>query len=67
MDKVRKPNVSESYTPSSESYSNYSVGRSAIYLTALSVSQTMYRLYRYSKLHGRECYESYLVSSDETN
>jgi hypothetical protein len=23
MDKVRKPNISESYTPSSESYSNY--------------------------------------------
>jgi hypothetical protein len=23
MDRVRKPNVSESYTPSSESYSNY--------------------------------------------
>jgi hypothetical protein len=23
MDRVRKPNISESYTPSSESYSNY--------------------------------------------
>jgi hypothetical protein len=42
MDKVQKPNISESYTPSSESYSNYLIIilRGGVHLNLLGTGAT---------------------------
>jgi hypothetical protein len=45
MDRVRKPNISESYTPSSESYSKPFVG-----LASIDINDGRNRKFRIAKL-----------------
>jgi hypothetical protein len=56
MDRVRKPNISESYVPSSESYSNYLRSDVCHYTWVAAPSESVYCLRSFK--HGDHCFES---------
>jgi hypothetical protein len=61
MDKVRKPNISESYTPSSESYSNYQMRcwvnamRFLVILVTILSMKNIWFLKEESGIFNKEC------------